>query len=162
MTSVGAPTSTASVDQEQLRAILIQLVADVLRDKPDDVIEYMSTWATSHDSERQMWMATIEEKTEALRSLARQYMTKRRGSAKNSTYHYMMALEDSDYDLFHLQKLQRSAAAARAEEAQARKEEKELEDALQRILESQCSPHKRATELEQLYESHKEQWQTAQ
>lgn len=164
----------ASKGKAVLHDILTAFVSDAMRDRPQDVLTYMAEWAASRQSSgasspKQISGARSDVLElepsphkifpgETLINLARSRQQYFKDSADGVKDHYLISLEESDYDIFQLNNLQKKLYAAREEAATAEAEVKEIVAQLKKIDEAKGSNVSVIKDQENLLCEYQERW----
>lgn len=150
-----------------LRRVLIHFTNDVLLEKPDDVLEYMREWAKSHTKRSPDGVSSIEvsgslvrlnNEIESLQTLMNKRLKYYRDICDGCRYHYLMALEDSDEDIFHLRQLDHQIAKTKEACQEAQRQHEEVSFQMEHYLTTLETDQEKSHRIHQIYRHYYPMW----
>ncbi|CAG9576502.1 hypothetical protein LMJF_26_1780 [Leishmania major strain Friedlin] len=188
--------SHPSDTRDALQEALTNFVTDSMYDRPQDILEYMVTWARKQLLQKQgrgeavtaqdakvprlsisptgitsviqapVFMETAAEADPApeaeaanrLRHLAENRQKRYRDIAQGCLDNYLISLEDSDGDLFHIDALRRKMEGTRQQAMQARGDTAAIAAQLKAIEEGEGTATQRAREQAALLHEYEQRW----
>lgn len=150
----------------ELRNILTQFTNDALIEKPEDILEYMVDWAASHIKRSADGLTTIEtgglvrlsNEVEELHALMHRRVGYYKDILDGCRYHYLLALEDSEGDIFQLQSLDRRVQHLKEATALAQQQQEEVEHQIEYYLSNLETEDEKSARVHQLYRRFKPVW----
>lgn len=151
---------------EDLRRILTQFTNDALLEKPEDILAYMEEWAASHIKRSPDGITAIEtgglvrlgNEVEALHALMHKRAGYYQDIADGCQYHYMMALEDSEGDIFQLQHLDQRVLRAKQAGRDAQEEQTNVDHQLEYYMTTLESEEEKSNKVHQIYRRYYPAW----
>eukprot|EP00796_Vickermania_ingenoplastis_P003926 gene3926-2794_t len=151
---------------EELRRILTQFTNDALIEKPEDILEYMAVWAASHIKRSDDGVTAVETgglvrlstEMEQLQALMHKRINYYMDITDGCRYHYLLALEDSEGDIFQLQSLDRRVQQAKEATAVAQREQEEVNDQMEYYLTHLPTDDEKSAKIHQLFRRYKPVW----
>lgn len=152
---------------EILRRVLIHFTNDVLLEKPDDIYRYMKEWAASHVKRSEDGVSSIEvagslvrlnNEIESLQRLMNKRLNYYRDICDGCQYHYLMALEDSDDDIFHLRQLDYQTTRTKEACQMAQREHEEVSFQVEHYLSTLNTDQEKSHRMHQIYRRYYPVW----
>lgn len=152
---------------EVLRRVLIRFTSDVLLEKPNDVYEYMKDWAASHMKRSPDGVSSIEvagslvrlnNEIERLQTLMNKRLKYYRDICDGCQYHYLMALEDSEEDMFHLRHLDHQIHKTKEAIQEAQRQHDEVSFQIEHYLTTLETDQEKSHRIHQIYRRYYPTW----